>query len=163
MILANQRCLDQALDLLDRVDDERYRASRAGWSPVAAQLRHVIEHYQCFLEGLPAGRIDYDARRRDPTIERSRARAREAVLALRAGFDAVTGPLDRPMAVQMQCAADDPAPVWCHSTVGRELQFLVSHSVHHFALIRLLVEPDGVDLGEEFGIAPSTLAHTRHR
>jgi hypothetical protein len=33
--------------------------------------------------------------------------------------------------------------------------------VHHYALIKLLLEGSGVDLGVEFGVAPSTLAHQR--
>ena len=45
------------------------------------------------------------------------------------------------------------------STLHRELQFLVGHSVHHFALIALILRQEGFDPGREFGVAPSTLAH----
>jgi hypothetical protein len=41
------------------------------------------------------------------------------------------------------------------------LQFLCSHTVHHFALIKLLLDGTGVDLAPEFGVAPSTLAYHR--
>ena len=61
----------------------------------------------------------------------------------------------------MQTGEEDGVPDWRPSSVGRELQFLVSHTVHHYALIRLLLEDHGIYAGEEFGVAPSTLAHQR--
>ena len=50
---------------------------------------------------------------------------------------------------------------WSRSTLRRELQFLLSHTIHHFALIGLLLSFHGVEPGEEFGVAPSTLKHWR--
>ncbi len=162
-MLANRHCLHQALGLLDRLGDAQYASPRGAWSPVGAQLRHVIEHYQCFLEGLPEGRVDYDARRRDSALERSRHHARAAVIELDQALAGLVVPLERSLEVQMRCSADDPVASWSRSSVGRELQFLVSHSVHHFALIKLLIVGDGIELPEEFGLAPSTLAHLRPR
>lgn len=162
MVRANQRFLAQGLDLLDRLTDEQYATRRGDRSPVGAQYRHVLEHYQCLIEGIPDGRVDYDARRRDEAIERSRTRAHEATAAL---IDALGGLAevspDLPLLVQMQCDPDRGAPGWARSTLGRELQFLVSHVVHHFALIKLLVSEDGIALDPEFGVAPSTLRHAR--
>lgn len=162
MIRANQQCLEQALAMLGVLTDRQYADRRGDWSPVGAQYRHVVEHYLCFLDGIVAGRIDYDARRRDPTIEHSRSRADELTREI---VDRLAGlahwPADHPVSVQMQCHADATEPCWAGSTVGRELQFLVSHSVHHFALIKLLVASDGVPLDSDFGTAPSTVSHSR--
>lgn len=41
----------------------------------------------------------------------------------------------------------------------RELQFLLSHTVHHFALIATLLERFEIGVPEDFGIAPSTLKY----
>lgn len=49
-----------------------------------------------------------------------------------------------------------PAP----SSLGRELVFLHSHSVHHFALIVIIViilKQRGITVEQNFGIAQSTL------
>ena len=156
-------CLEQAIDLLDRLNDHQYASRRGDWSPVGAQFRHIVEHYQCLLTGLPNGTVDYDARRRDPTLEISRSHARALTLALRAELAAAEPvPLSRRLAVQMRTNPDIDHPEWTDSTFGRELQFLVSHTVHHFALIKLLVAGDSLELPAEFGMAPSTLAHVRH-
>ena len=157
MIRANQQCLGQAVRLLDLLGDAQYASPRGQWSAVGAQLRHVIEHYQCFLEGLDQGRIDYDARRRDPIIETSRERARTVLRELSDRIGRI--PTEGVVSVQMRCAADAKDPTWSESSIGRELQFLVSHSVHHFALIKFLLAGDDLALDPDFGMAPSTLAH----
>lgn len=161
MITANRALLRQARDLVARLDDRQYAAMRGHHSSPGAHLRHVIEHYQCYLEGLPTGRVDYDARRRDVTIEQSTARAIQVLDQVALGLDATRARRqDDVIRVQMRCAVDQPGDTWAASTVGRELQFLVSHAVHHFALIRMLLEQDGIAVEPDFGIAPSTL-HAR--
>jgi hypothetical protein len=48
---------------------------------------------------------------------------------------------------------------WRHSTLGRELQVVASHTVHHFALIALLLERLSVPVAAGFGVAASTRRH----
>lgn len=161
MIDANRRCLAQGTALLTTLTDDQYVRPRGTWSPVGAQYRHVVEHYQCLLEGIAGGRVDYDARRRDVTVECSRARALEVTADLERGLAQLVGrPATQTLAVQLQCDADG-GDCWTESTLGRELQFLVSHSVHHYALIKLLLANDAIGLDREFGTAPSTLSHLR--
>ena len=161
MIAANLSLLEQARVLVAQLDDRQYGSMRGHHSSAGAHLRHVIEHYQCFLAGLPVGRVDYDARHRDVTIESSTARALEVLGQLAREFDQARGyPEHLAIDVQMRCAVDHPGDTWAGSTVGRELQFLVSHAVHHFALIRMLLEQDGVTIEPDFGLAPSTI-HAR--
>ena len=50
-IAANLHCLDQAIALLERLDDDQYSRRRGEWSAVGAHYRHLLEHYQCLLEG----------------------------------------------------------------------------------------------------------------
>ena len=54
---------------------------------------------------------------------------------------------------------DESSVQWQTSTIGRELQFLVSHSVHHFAMIRGISQRGGEELDGDFGMAPSTLRY----
>jgi uncharacterized damage-inducible protein DinB len=159
---ANRDLLDQALELLERLSDDQYARRRGDWAPVGAQYRHVLEHYQCFFAGLASGRVDYDGRKRDVELERSRESAAAATRRLRADLDGLR-PLapTRPLRVQLRTTTAAAGPEWSESTVARELQFLVSHTVHHFALIKLLLTPDRVALDPDFGVAPSTLAYAR--
>src|SRR3954464_13129163 len=81
LIETNIRWLRQALRLLDRLDDATYANTPRGLDPhrAGAHLRHIIEFYQAFLAGADSSYIDYDARRRDLTVERSRAAAAAAI------------------------------------------------------------------------------------
>lgn len=157
----NRILLQQGVALLERLEDDQYAESRNSWAPVGAQYRHVLEHYLSFLEGLPNGRVDYDARPRDERIERSRSAALGTTNACLAGLAALAGQPERPLQVQMDSGAGPEAPDWRESSAGRELQFLCSHTVHHYALIRLLLGGAGIELPVEFGVAPSTLSYQR--
>src|SRR5262244_1479464 len=81
LIATNVRWLRQALRLLERLDDTAYAATAPGFAPhrAGAHLRHVLEFYQCFLDGLDSSHIDYDSRRRDESIEHSRQTASIAI------------------------------------------------------------------------------------
>lgn len=155
LVETNVQWLRQALDLLERIDDAAYANSPAGMEPHRAggHLRHILEFYQAFLAGLPSRRIDYDARRRDPEIERSRPAAAAAIRA-------ITRDLHDFAARKVDCV------VWVRtdgelsqSFIERELQVLSSHTIHHFALIAMTLRLHGVAMPPDFGMAPSTLRY----
>ena len=162
----NLIALRQAVEVLSRLDDAIYATGGAapGVSPVGVHFRHVFDHYRAFLAGLATDEIDYDARQRQGPLETDRARA----IAAAHGFITDLGRLpaelaDRPVRVTLRSVAgNDGVPDWSHSSLKRELQFLVSHSVHHYALIKELLRRSGFDAGEAFGVAPSTIAALRH-
>jgi hypothetical protein len=58
----------------------------------------------------------------------------------------------------VQVRAEDAEP-YLSSTIGRELQSLSSHTVHHFALIAMSLRAMGIPVEEDFGVAPSTLRY----
>jgi len=58
---------------------------------------------------------------------------------------------------------DDDGSPWSESTVKRELQYLQAHTIHHYALIALILRIQGITPHDEFGVAPSTLRHHLRR
>jgi hypothetical protein len=156
--------LEQGLELLDRIPPEIYRGSDAVPRPVGPHVRHVLEHYSCFLDGLAARRIDYDARPREAALETDPAAAGQRIREL-VGALALLEPseLDAPAVARLECGLGGESEQWSRSTVRRELHFLLSHTVHHFALIGLLLAQEGIDPGPDLGVAPSTLLHWRSR
>jgi hypothetical protein len=161
----NITCLQQASALLRRIDDSSYGHPGPGaiGSGIGPHLRHVLDHYELFLAGLPDRRINYDGRARDPRIESDRTFALQTIddvckrLAGLAALDA-----DVPLAIRMDCGnSADPASWWSASSPKRELQFLLSHTVHHYALIAFMLQARGVAMDPDFGVAPSTLRHRK--
>ncbi|RME73444.1 MAG: DinB family protein [Verrucomicrobia bacterium] len=128
---------------------------------IGGHLRHVIDHYRCFLRGAETGAIDYDARERSPAIESD---PEVAVAALREVSDELgqlaVEVLDAAARVRMDTGGAEERP-WTRSSVRRELQFLLSHTVHHFALIAMICRARGHAVEPEFGVAPSTLRYRR--
>lgn len=160
----NLLVLRQAVEVLHRMDDATYSAPVApGVSAVGVHFRHVFDHYRAFLTGLAADEIDYDARDRAVPLERDRSLAIATALGFCTDLERLPAALgSRPVRVTLRSvASDDGAPDWSQSTLKRELQFLVSHTVHHYALIRELLRRSGFETGDEFGVAPSTIAATR--
>jgi len=161
----NIRYLQQGLALLRDIDDAiyRYAAPRLFASGIGGHIRHNLDHYRSFFAGLASGRIDYDDRDRDTRIENERQQAMEQTRALIAELVELREPeVERPVLVKMDCGEQSAASdTWRSSTVGRELQFLISHTVHHYALVSVILRLQGIEVNEELGVAPSTLRY-RH-
>lgn len=157
----NRSLLRQGIVLLEGLSGSLYADRRGAWAPVGAQYRHVIEHYQALFSGLLTGRVNYDARARDPRLESSREEAIQATRECLGRLEMLEEHPDRSIEVQMDAGGGTGRPEWRRSSLGRELQFLASHTVHHYAMIRLLLEGAGAGVDPLLGMAPSTLAHQR--
>lgn len=161
----NVEHLEQALDLLDSLNDDMYTSVAAPnhESCVGDHLRHCLDHYTSFLVGYDAGEVDYDARERDQHIAANRAAAKGTIQVLIQRLNSLP-PGDKPLRVKMDCPknSDDPDS-WSLSSVRRELQYLLAHSVHHYALMAVLLGFGGFATNARFGVAASTLRHRGQR
>ena len=162
LIRDNTTLLKSVERLLDRISSEAYAGSRLpGKAGIGPHVRHALDHYQCLLEGISSGFIDYDHRERLREIESDRAAAVACIERMLIGMESLIGmPLHKPLKVRMDSGKETDRETNIHpSSLGRELQFLVSHTVHHFAIIDLHCSILGVEVPEGFGVAPSTLRH----
>ncbi|MEO8026712.1 MAG: DinB family protein [Bryobacteraceae bacterium] len=163
LIQANTGWLRQALSLLARIGDDVYSSVPGSLAPhrAGAHLRHILDFYECFLDGLDSAHIDYDARKRDESIATSRVDAAAKIRDLIARLE--SAPLLRGDAlvwVRLEAADAELIPdPYMTSSVARELQSLSSHTVHHFALIAMTLNAHGVEVDSDFGVAPSTLRY----
>jgi uncharacterized damage-inducible protein DinB len=157
-IQANLAVIRQGVDLLQELGDERYAARVAivHGASVGGHMRHIIEHYLSFLNGWADGAVNYEDRARDPSLERDAALAGETLSAIddRLRELAREGG-DRRLRVHAETSADTAAD----SSGLRELEFLLSHTIHHYALVAVLARMQGVEPAGGFGVAPSTLKH----
>jgi hypothetical protein len=158
----NAGWLRQAENLLEEIREEEFGAEALGLR-VASQMRHVIEFYECFLDGLESSHVDYGARRRDVSVEACRGAASARLRMLAGRLETVAASeADRVLFVRLEdadfgCGADDYAV----SSVVRELSVLSSHAVHHFALMAAALRAQGFEPDSEFGVAPSTLRYRK--
>jgi uncharacterized damage-inducible protein DinB len=153
--------LFQGISLVERLGEEQLirTSDLCPGGTVGAHFRHCLDFYDSFLEGRGSGRVDYNARKRDRSSESVPARAVHRIREIIDGLEAIPEQdRDRPLSVRGDGSREGDAG-WFRSTVGRELQFLLSHTIHHFALIGFMLRAGGFEVDASFGVAPSTLRY----
>ena len=157
VISDNIACIRQAVDLLDGFPSDVYcSASEASLgASVGGHIRHNIDHYSNFIAQARSGSVDYDTRSRDPQLECDPSVARQQLdsLALALAEFSETD-IDLPLQVTTSSGSTNADS---GSTLRRELQFLLSHSIHHYAIIAMICRMHEVEIPADFGVAPSTL------
>lgn len=129
---------------------------------VGGHLRHCLDHVRAVVDGREAGVIDYDHRERGTPIEAD-LNAATLELARLAGAAALLRTLRADERVDVAVMPTrDGVSLRLRSTIGRELAFVLSHTIHHNALVRGMVVSMGLPVPASFGYAPSTLAHQDH-
>ncbi len=159
----NLAFLQQGIALLEQLTTEQFRHSNPPLyiGGIGPHLRHCLDHYHSLIDGLGTGHIDYDIRQRDPRIEEDPAFAIDIIQQLSEGLSALNQEHDDlRLDVKMDCGTVEDEP-WASSSVKRELQFLISHTVHHYAIIAMICRDQGIEPDPGFGIAPSTLKYQR--
>lgn len=159
--------LTQGVTLLRSLDATAYTRKHPNCfnSSIGGHIRHNLDHYWSFLRGLESAEIDYDARARDAAMECEPQAAADASEAIATELKALSGKdLEADVRVKMDTGSYAmPEEEWSRSTLRRELQFLLSHTVHHYALISVMCQSMGVKLESGFGVAPSTLKYQQAR
>ena len=157
----NINLLKQGADILKEITDEQYVHLDSSYyrGAVGGHIRHILDHYECLLNGWN-DKVDYDARNRNQEIETKRTAAILKIDQLIIRFSQMISDdttLDEIVLVKSNAGDKDPDSPWSSSTIKRELQFLVSHTVHHYALIALILRIQNISVPDSLGVAPSTL------
>ena len=168
LIESNIVHLKQAVSILQDISDRAYRNNDGPYyaSGIGKHLRHILEFYDQFLGGWKE-RINYDARRREARLEEDRQYGIQKTNEVIEQFERLTLDTARLGGVLSikndEHGADSDLNLYTQSTVERELQFLRFHTVHHFAIIAMILKIQGIEPPKEFGLAPSTLQYLSTR
>jgi hypothetical protein len=157
-VLALRQLLTELAGLVGRLSPDVYRdrfaAPHSG--SIGEHVRHCLDHVATLLAVDTSETLSYDHRQRGTDAEVDPV---EAVRHIRHLHDAIetwsTRSLDEPIRVMcMLSPAGDSVAGW--STLARELAFVVSHTIHHQAMIAVLLACRGGAVPNRFGHAPST-------
>lgn len=155
------RSLHELRTVLSAMSDPQYRQRPVGAidSSIGGHVRHCLDHFRALLRGVETGRINYDQRDRGTPIETDRRAALHAINDLSRRLDQFDAALlDRPIRVTLMLD-DGVTVVDAASSAAREAAFVLSHTIHHNALLAAMFKTLGVRAPERFGYAPSTIAH----
>jgi uncharacterized damage-inducible protein DinB len=159
LIDMNIRWLRQCEELLKGLPNGMLAAIPPGLDPHRAggHIRHIVEFYECFLNGISSCHIDYDSRAHNREMEQSPSVALTRLSAVTERLSQLRLE-DVVLMVRMEDAdAQGVISAWMPSSVSRELQVLSSHTIHHFAMVSMTLRALGHTVDPLFGVAPSTL------
>ena len=120
---------------------------------IGQHSRHIIELYQCLLEGYADGSVNYDERKRNSLFENDKTAAVNTIKEIRQK-------LEQPDKVLTIVCRDDNGAAYIQSNYNREILYNLEHCIHHQALIKVaLLSIKDFQVAEGFGVAPSTLQY----
>jgi hypothetical protein len=157
---ASADVIQQLNDLLEQLTPEQYamKLPVLNGSSIGQHTRHTVEFFQCLLKGLGNGVVDYDARERNLMLETDLNYTLNALTEISDTLNLI-GDFSTPISLSV-CYSED-----CIENIEtnflRELVYLVEHSIHHFALIRIGIQESfkSVEIPKTFGIAYSTVKY----
>ena len=152
--------LEQLRDLMVLMPRGMYVATPAARvsGSIGEHVRHCLDHISAFTAALSGDQLSYDHRLRGTTLEVDPVTAVHEIERLFARLERVPPTsLDHQLTLSSLVAAGRP-PLTMRTTIARELAFVVQHTIHHCALIAVLVEWQGGRVPYGFGLAPSTAA-----
>ena len=149
--------LMEMADVIAEIDDWMFRSARKDGvsGSVGAHVRHVLDHVTALTEARE-GVVDYDSRQRGTLVEHHRVIAITELQRVALRLFALPQDAEQREVSLSAVITPDGARVGARSSVGRELVFVLSHTVHHQAIVALLLASAGWRVPERFGIAPST-------
>lgn len=157
---ANIVLLQQGIDFLQNLGPTRYseRVPTCFNATPGGHLRHIVDHYLGLLDGLECGEVDYEHRARDPLIEADASYAVGVLSQLIDRLEALPT-----VNLNLRVQAETQEGTWTESSLWRELEFLVSHTIHHYALMAIMSRLLGYVPPADFGMAPSTLKYLQQQ
>ncbi len=150
-----QKVFDQLISSIEQLSIEQYNQPCISLSnaTIGQHVRHIIELFQCLNKGYDSGKVNYDDRKRDISIEASKSLALSHLLSIQADS------LKSNKKIELEVCYDNHTneKLIIESNYYREVIYNLEHVVHHMALIRVGInDVSNIVLDDCYGVASST-------
>lgn len=145
--------LEKGVSIIRRLGHGDFASAQNGASSIGAHIRHNLDFVNALVNGIAVRRVDYNARLRDPRVETDPQYAIQQMLFACRRLESLTPEL---LSTFVMVRSEIDADLWHASSVSREIEYLHSHAIHHYALIGRLIDSD---VPSNFGVAPSTVRY----
>ena len=155
-----QPVLNQLSVTLLQLTDEQYskKCSLLNGSTIGGHTRHIIELFQCLLNGYDAGIVNYEKRKRDTLIETNKQFASDLLHYI----GNVTNLPNKQINLQCALYNDSTELATIETNFYREMIYNLEHTIHHMALIRVGInEVSVINVPVNFGVAASTIQYNK--
>lgn len=124
-----------------------------GNSTIGEHTRHVIEFFQCLLDGYDVGAINYDTRKRDVMIQTNIDFALECTATV---ISEINKP-NKNLLLTSQLLMEEESIT---TNYRRELHYNIEHCIHHQAIIKIgLLALGIINVDKSFGVSNATLRY----
>ncbi len=130
---------------------------------IGQHVRHILEFYQCLLDGEKTGTVNYDSRKRNLQLETD-------TLFVQQQLDEIVKllnqlPLTTAVCLEGNYSHEKNENTSISTTFGRELAYCLEHSIHHQALIKIGLKELKLEqlISENFGVAPATIRYKQEQ
>lgn len=174
LIQGNIDAVDQALGLLRSITTEQYLQVCRPFvhSSIGAHCRHILDNYQALINSVGSqSAVDYNFKRRGHAVETDQNACVEAFSAVRGWLRSDelermitsdrSGNPDPVLTIRTEVTLESEHSVDVSSTLARELVFVSSHAVHHFAVMGICVRLQNGRTEDGLGLASATATHQR--
>lgn len=154
LIASNISLLGQARQAVASLSEPQYANAPEGFhSSVGQHIRHILDHYRSLLN--PQGDlVDYEKRERNTAVQTDPAAALIHISQVSQQLFELPA---RRLRLQIEGCHAQACVRTAETSTERELMFVLSHTVHHFAIIGIYLRVLGIAAPADFGVAPSTL------
>lgn len=152
--------LNQLAESLSQLSEDEYtqKSLLLNGSSIGGHTRHVIELFQCLINGYENTIINYEHRKRDLEIETNKSFACSLLTS-------ITNAIHMPNKIlNLQGFYSETSDEECvvDTNFYRELIYNLEHTIHHMALIRVAInEVSNITLPENFGVASATMQYKK--
>ncbi|MBP6385066.1 MAG: DinB family protein [Pseudarcicella sp.] len=153
----NIEILEQLVEVLSQLNSQIYiqQLCILNNNSIGQHVRHIIEFYVCLLKSQETQIVNYDNRERNFNIELDI----NYTLALIKNTQKILSEENFNQNITLVSRFGCDFENCVKSSFDRELNYLIEHTIHHFAIIKIGINEafPMVNLPENFGIAHSTI------
>ena len=163
-VSGNLEAVEQGLTLFAAIcqTDYTYKATPYVESCMGEHLRHIVDMYLALINAGNTGIVDYNCRRRGALIEQELPVGILELQEIRKWLlNLEHNSLDQKVTILSETSVSSQQICEMPSTLRRELLFVASHTIHHFALIRVVAKHLDLEVSEQLGYAPATATYLR--
>jgi uncharacterized damage-inducible protein DinB len=154
IINTNLQIIEQVVDLLATMPASIYRQPLKALHnhSVGQHTRHIVEFYGCLSAGIQSGVVNYDLRERNTQIETNKTLALAYLNNILTAYGLIE--TDSTLALKTMTSND-----LIQSSLYRELVYLIEHTTHHLAIIKIGLNEayPTLTLSDNLGVAASTI------
>ena len=164
MLKSQLEIIEQGQLYLNSVSKEDYIAiiSPNFISSAGSHMRHIIDHYLALISGVNNNLIDYDKRVHGSDLELSPILAIGKLNEISAWINTLTETqLNKLVTLKTEVSVTTQNVQTVQTSIARELVFVGSHAVHHYAMIAQISFAQTKALPQTFGLAPATATYMR--